>query len=168
MKVLIVRHAHAGTRADFFARTGRPDRERPLTAEGRRKFRRGLPGLKRVAPKLRAIATSPYTRAAQTAALLAERFRKAERVYLPSLAHGGRPADVVAWLKRRSAGTSVAVVGHEPDLGRLIGLLTSGRPDAPLSLKKGGAALIEFDGKAAAGAGAVVWVLTPTVMKKLG
>ena len=167
MKVLIVRHAHAGERAAFFARTGRPDRERPLTAEGRRKFRRGLPGLKRVAPKLRTIATSPYVRAAQTASLLAERFHKADRLVLPALAHGGRPADALAWLKRRGPDTSVALVGHEPDLGRLIGVLVTGRPDAPFSLKKGGAALIEFDGKAAAGAGDVVWVLTPAVMKKL-
>jgi len=168
MNILIVRHGQAGERAAFFARTGRPDRERPLTLEGRRKFRRGLPGLKRVAPKLRTIATSPYTRAAQTATLLAERFHKAERVVLPALSHGGKPSDVLTWLRRRSATASVALVGHEPDLGKLIGVLTTGKPDAPFSLKKGGAALIEFDGKAAAGAGVVVWVLTPAVMKKLG
>ena len=38
LTLLLIRHAIADDRATF-ARTGRPDRERPLTAEGRRKMR---------------------------------------------------------------------------------------------------------------------------------
>mgnify|MGYP000201890575 CR=1 FL=1 len=167
MELLIVRHAPAGNRSDFAKRDGRPDRERPLTHDGRRKFKRSAKALKRIFPGLRLIATSPFTRAAQTAHLLHREHEKARLVVLAPLAHGGSASHVTAWLGRQRS-TNVAVVGHEPDLGRLIGLLTKGRVDAPVTLKKGGAALVSFEGKPAAGAGTLLWVVTPGVLKRLG
>jgi phosphohistidine phosphatase SixA len=61
----------------------------------------------------------------------------------------------------------VAVVGHEPDLSRLIGLLTAGRIGPCVALKKGGVALVTFEGRVSAGAGCLAWMLTPAILKKL-
>lgn len=163
MDILIVRHAHAGTR-EAFAPSGRPDRERPLTGHGKRKFRKTLPGLRRCAPKVARIVTSPFVRAKQTAELLARAFPKAALTTLPALGHGGSGRAVVAWLERLQGG-AVALVGHEPDLGRLIGLLTRGRAVAPFKLKKGGAALLRFEGPVAAGGGTLVSLLPPALLK---
>jgi len=165
MNLLIIRHAIATDKVTF-ALTGRPDSRRPLTAEGRRKFKRSLKGLRRASPKINMIATSPYRRAVETCRLAETAFPKAQVMTLPALRHGGDLRLVTAWLAGLPASTKAAVVGHEPDLGRLTALLLgSGAP--PAIYKKGGAALVSFDGRAAAGAGKLVWLLTPALLRRL-
>ena len=48
-------------------------------------------------------------------------------------------------------GRLVAAVGHEPHLGLLIGYLATGQLHPFIELRKGGAALLEFDGGPSAG-----------------
>jgi phosphohistidine phosphatase len=165
MDLLIIRHAIARDRAKF-ARTGRPDAERPLTADGRRKFRRCVKGLRRAVKRVDVFATSPYVRARETCAIAAKAYPNAKVVALPDLAHRGNDRGVVRWLSGRAKKETVALVGHEPDLGRLTAHLTgTARPG--LTFKKGGAALVSFEGRVAAGAGRLVWLLTPSVLKRL-
>ena len=165
MDVLIIRHAVAEDK-ERFARTGRPDRERPLTAEGRRKFKKTLKALGRAAPKIRVLLTSPFVRARQTADLALKIFPKARRVVMPALASGGNRRQIVSWLSSRKPADAVALVGHEPDLSRLAAELV-GVKSPPLGFKKGGAGLIHFEGRAAAGRGRLEWLLTPALMKRL-
>lgn len=165
MELLVIRHAIAEDKRRF-ARTGRPDSERPLTAEGRRKFKKSLKGLRRAAPAVGVLATSPFTRARQTCDLARKIFPKARVVTVPALASGGNVRSVSAWLSGRRGRDVVAMVGHEPDLSRLTAVLT-GSKTPTLALKKGGAALIVFDGRAAAGRGRLEWLLTPALLKRL-
>jgi len=65
MDLLIVRHAIAEER-DAFSETGKDDAERPLTPGGRRKFKRGARGLRRIAPSIDVLATSALVRAVET------------------------------------------------------------------------------------------------------
>ncbi|MDH3496759.1 MAG: histidine phosphatase family protein [Gemmatimonadota bacterium] len=165
MKLVIVRHAIAEDRVAF-AETGQPDSARPLTDAGRKKMRANACGLRTVVPSLDVLATSPYVRARETADILAETYgRRVDEV--PALAHGGSHAALLAWLQEETAET-VALVGHEPDLGLLIGWLVTGEAAPIVPLKKGGAALVLFPDLPLYGDGEIRWVLTPKLLRQLG
>lgn len=165
MDLLIVRHAIAGDR-DEWAKTGRPDAERPLTDEGRARMRENAQALAGLVPKLELLATSPFARAAETAEILRDAFGKLDVVDAPVLAHGKSPAEVCAWLATRPE-SRLAIVGHEPDLGWLVGWLVLGDRDAALPLKKGGACLVRIDGALAPGGAELKWFLPPKVLRQL-
>jgi phosphohistidine phosphatase len=62
---------------------------------------------------------------------------------------------------------SVALVGHEPDLGSLLAWLTT-HGEAPFcELKKGGVCLARYEKVPAAGRATLVWVATPAMLRKL-
>lgn len=167
MQVLVVRHAIAMERSEW-RETGLPDSERPLTETGRRRMKKAVAGLTTLLPALDVIATSPYERARKTAALLAAGYDDAELLVLPALASGGPRDDVLAWLLGRRSTEDVALVGHEPDLGRLVSWLLGGRAAPGLGMKKGGACLIHFAGVVRPGHGELLWFLGPTILRALG
>ena len=72
--LVLVRHAQAGDPERFRRETGRPDRDRPLTAEGRQHNRAAAAGLHRLLGTLDHLWSSPYARARQTAEGIAEVF----------------------------------------------------------------------------------------------
>jgi len=167
MELLVVRHAVAKD-AEAFARKGKPDGERPLTKEGRREFRRGARGIARLAGEVDVLATSPLVRARETAALLAPALGCGRPLRRPELAAGAPARKLVAWLARQRRGATVAVVGHEPDLSRLVALLATGRAQDAIVIEKGGACLLAFDGAVRAGAGTLRWLLTARQLRRLG
>ena len=75
MDVLFVRHAPAGDKAAC-AKAGKPDSERPLTAEGRRQMKKGAAGLRRILATVDMIATSPLARAIETGRILRKAYGK--------------------------------------------------------------------------------------------
>jgi phosphohistidine phosphatase len=161
VKVLLVRHAPAlapGT-------PGLLDAERPLTPSGRAKFGVAARGLARIVGRIDVLMTSPLTRAQDTAEIVARAFRHGEPVIEPALA-GDRVDAIVAALAGRRREATVALVGHEPMLGTLLGRMV-GSPDAePFAFKKGGAALVDLvDGHG--GIGRLVWFLPPRVLRAL-
>jgi len=163
MDLLIVRHAIAGDR-DEWAQTGRPDGERPLTPEGRKRMRENARGIRALVPRLDLLATSPFTRAAQTAEILVEEYGDLTVLDLPALAHGGTPDEIRDWLAHRTEGR-IALVGHEPDLGTLIGWFVAGPSGAVVPLKKGGAALLEFPDAPAPGQAELRWLAPPKLLR---
>jgi phosphohistidine phosphatase len=165
MDLLVIRHAIAGDRAEW-AKTGRPDHERPLTPEGRERMQEIARGLRRLVPELDLLATSPFVRAVETADVVAEAYEGLEIVDAPPLAHGGTPDDVRAWLAARPE-QRIAVVGHEPDLGELASWFVFGSPSAGIGLKKGGACLLRFAGPPQRGAAELKWLLPPKVLRRV-
>jgi phosphohistidine phosphatase len=166
MRLLVVRHAIAEDRATF-ARSQKDDADRPLTPEGRRKMARGALGLKRIVPELDILATSPYRRALDTAEIIAEAYGGLGVERVPDLAPGGGQDRVVGWLAGRRARGVVAIVGHEPDLSRLVCALLV-RANGPfLELRKGAACLLEFPGAVATGAATLDWFLGPKHLRRL-
>ena len=135
MQILLVRHAIAEDRATF-ATTGMADDERPLTERGMDRMRAAAAGLAAVVDGLELIGSSPLLRARQAAHLVAERFPRAERATLDWMAPGGDRPQALGWLASGNA-ASVALVGHEPDLGELASWLLSGRPSPFVEFKKG-------------------------------
>lgn len=167
MDLLVVRHAIAEDRAAF-SETGKDDAERPLTAAGRRKFKRGARGLRRIAPDLDLLATSALTRAVETAAILQKAYGIDRAVRLPELEPEAKPAGLVRWLRRQRRRQVVAVVGHEPHLSALVEhLLIAGRRGF-VDLEKGGACLLTFGGEPRAGRAELRWLLTAAQLRRLG
>ena len=166
MRLLIIRHAIAEDR-ETFAHTGQDDSLRPLTAEGRRKMLRAAGSLVSLVPSLDAILTSPFVRAADTAAIVAGAYGGMATQTVDALVPDASPNALPPVLRSAVGDSVVAVVGHEPHLSTLAAWLLTGKPGEFITLKKGGVCLIEFDGAARAGAGSLLWLLTPSQLRGL-
>ncbi len=166
MRLLVVRHAIAEDR-EAFARTHQDDSARPLTAEGRRKMERAALGLRQVIPELDLLAASPYKRAFETAEIVAQAYDGLTVERVADLAPGANVDRVVAWLAGRQARGTVAIVGHEPDLSRLVCTLLAGATRPFLELRKGAACLLEFAGPVAKAAATLDWFLGPKHLRRL-
>ncbi|HTC43658.1 MAG TPA: histidine phosphatase family protein [Steroidobacteraceae bacterium] len=166
MRLYLVRHAIAD---EPDAKRWTDDRQRPLTAAGARRFKRSaalLGHLIQSGGTVERLLTSPLVRARETAAIL-------HRAGLPApieesvLAPGRTAARVLAVLRAHDA-QSIVMVGHEPDLGRLLAVCVAG-PDAKLSLRfrKGGAACLSFTGAPRVGEATLEWLLPPKALRAL-
>jgi phosphohistidine phosphatase len=169
MRLLVIRHAPAEDR-DEFAKTEKPDGERPLTPGGKRGMARAAKGLRQLVPSIDVLASSPYVRAWQTAQIVADAYSDLTITPVRALIPGGSRTETLRWLRTAGPDATVAIVGHEPDLSELISWLLAGSTKALLSLKKGGACLIEYDGHPPArpGAGTMAWTLTRSQLERLG
>jgi phosphohistidine phosphatase len=162
MKLLIIRHGAAGD-AEAFAKTGKPDELRPLTSAGKREMRSVAAGLYRLAGRPAVLVSSRLTRAMQTADIVAEAMGVPADHQTDALAPEAKYRDLANWLRAHDDGL-VAAVGHEPHLSGVISWFIAGRDDATIELKKAGAALIEFDGRAKKGKGALLWLMPPSLI----
>jgi phosphohistidine phosphatase len=165
MKLLIIRHAIAEDREEF-ARTGKDDSLRPITDEGRKRMKQGARGLKHQLPEIDILATSPLTRAAQTAAVLDSVYGGLREVEIEELAPEASPVEFLSWL-RQQTGETVAVVGHEPSISLIASWLLTGTEKRLFSFRKGGAILLEFPGEVGAGTASLLWALTPSQLREL-
>lgn len=128
----LVRHAPAEDAQE-------DDEGRALSARGRRRFSRAALGLDALGLEFDQLWTSPLLRARQTAEFLAEKAHGELRV-VDALA--AAPDGELLELLTGCAGSSVALVGHEPWLSQLTAWLVFGsrEANAGLAFKKGGLA----------------------------
>jgi phosphohistidine phosphatase len=165
VKLLIVRHGPAGKREEWEAE-GRDDHLRPLTPKGKKDVRRAAAGLARLLPDVNLVATSPWTRAVETAEIVAAEYgRGIEQVEQLTADH--KPEDLMPWLQEQQQKESVAVVGHEPHLGLLVGYLLTGKSVSFVNLKKGGACLLEITNTPTPGGGVLQWLLTDRELRRV-
>lgn len=165
MQLLIVRHADAGDR-ETFARTGRPDSERPLSEKGKTQMRSATGILVRLVPAVDVIISSPYARARQTADILRKGWSAPALEESETLEPDARPGAFGKLLAAR-AEDSIVCVGHEPHLSSLVAWLTTGESQGFLDVKKGGACLVTFDGTPGRGEGALRWLFGPRELAAL-
>src|SRR5436305_8482937 len=142
MKLLLIRHAIAEEREDF-AKTGKDDRLRPLTEDGRKKMKQVARGLQEIVPEIDLLATSPLTRAAQTGAIVDSVYGGLKEVEIAELSPEATPVDFLRWLRKQKADT-VAAVGHEPSISLILSWLLTGTERRIFAFRKGSACLIEF------------------------
>lgn len=167
MELLVIRHGVAEEK-ETFAATGQDDSLRPLTKEGRWKMERVAKGLRRLLPSVDRVATSPFTRAVQTAKIVADAYGNAEFERLDALTPDGRPQAFMAWLRKSESGDRVAVVGHEPHLGVLVSwLLTGEAVEGRIEFRKGGACLLQFDDRPRVGKATLIWLLPPSILRRV-
>src|SRR5438876_918157 len=134
----------------------------------RSKMHRSALGLKALIPELDVLAASPYKRAFETAEIIASAYGDLTIERVAELTPGASVDRVVAWLTGRHARGSVGLVGHEPDLSRLVCTLLADTSRPFLELRKGAACLLEFPGPVGRGAATLDWFLGPKHLRLLG
>ena len=156
----IVRHAEAGQHGDP---RYSDDSLRPVTKDGRKRFRCLVKKMARRGFEPAVIATSPFVRCRQTAEVIAKRGRgKAELVELAELEPLSQLEALLKWTTEQPSG-QIAWVGHAPDVSILLGQLIGADPES-IGFAKGAIAAIKFSGTIAPGKGHLVWLVTPKAM----
>jgi len=107
------------------------DARRPLTDLGRQKFARSVRALDEAGVRFDHLVYSPWRRAAETADLLRPLLRGT------SVASASLTASPTVTILPELHGERVGVVGHQPWLGELVGILARMPADA-IEWKKGG------------------------------
>jgi phosphohistidine phosphatase len=155
MQLWLVRHAVAAEQGEFDG----PDAERPLTAKGRRRFREFCDWLADQTTLPKTILSSPLIRAAQTAAILAKfsGLKKTDVISTDLLSPGVDVEQLVQFVRSQTA-ECVALVGHEPDMSRILAEFVDG---GAFRFGKGFVAAVEFDSAPEIGAGRLCWFVGP-------
>jgi phosphohistidine phosphatase len=110
--------------------------------------------------------SSPFTRAWQTAELLAELTPWLAPDPFPALEPNVPPHEIAAALKPYTGATSIALVGHRPSIHQLASYLLTGTGEGlDFGLKKGGAAHLRFDGAPEPGGGELCWLLALKLLR---
>jgi len=137
------------------------DADRPLTPEGEAALRKEAQALAALTDPPSTVLSSPYARAMRTAEILHEDAGWPSPEQFKALEADHEPQDVIDELAAAPGGPSIALVGHEPMLSELVGLLVGG---GNVELKKG--AVARLDVRALTRGGATLrWLLPPKVLR---
>ncbi len=155
----LVRHAHAVARGT----PGIDDDLRPLIGKGERAARLAGRALRRIGVEPELIATSPLPRAERTARILAHSLGCDALVReFGSLRAECEIGGIAGWLQSRRERVLI-VVGHDPWISELIGLLAGGE-GLDTRMPKAGIACL----KSRAGSGyELEWLLRPKLVRAL-
>lgn len=165
MQCFLLRHAPAVARGT----PGYPkDSSRPLTAEGRKRMRRIAAGMKALEPAFDLILTSPYVRARETAEIVAEVYKMPDPLRTSQYLKPGGDGEALVQEMIEHRRQSILLVGHEPDLSRLISVLVTGDTGLGLALKKGGLCKLELPSPHYGRCGTMEWLLPPRLLVQLG
>jgi len=158
----LIRHAIAYERGPKWP----DDTKRPLTRAGIAKMRRAAKGIVAAGVKVDLVLSSPLVRARQTAEIVAAAFKRPPKVVeAKELAPDQSAEAVVKLLASHRQSRQLALVGHEPDLGQLAAWLVGA--SRPLVFKKGGVARIDVHDRSVRGGGQLVWLATPSLLRKI-
>lgn len=160
MQLIVMRHGIASDRAG-----GLPDSERALTPRGIERTRTIAQWLKHRWQHWDALLSSPLVRAQQTADIIREAGLAAEVEQFDALVPGGSFRDLVDWKMSRPNATTVAIVGHQPDLGNWVELSVWGQTSGRIQVKKAGIVVVNFPaGRLRLGGGVLSELWTPKSM----
>jgi phosphohistidine phosphatase len=162
MILYLLRHANAMDKNSW----DRSDFSRPLTKEGVMKMKKVAKIIRRLGLDLDGIITSPYRRAYDTAMIFAKRLKLKKHLKISRfLSPDGDPRALIRRLRERSLSLdNVLLVGHDPYLSRLLGVLIAGDCNAGLTMAKGGLAKLTTDSLAYGKCATLEWLLTPKIL----
>jgi phosphohistidine phosphatase len=164
MNLFLLRHAIA---VEAGSSVGMSDADRPLSPEGKKKMRKIALGMKTLELSFDLILSSPYVRARETAEIVAHEFGTVLE-FTSRLEVGGDPAALVAEVDARGRDlTDVLLVGHEPQLSRLISYLLAGNSGLSVTMKKGGLCKLDVPRLRYARSASLEWLLTPSQLAHL-
>lgn len=163
MRLYLVRHGIAveGLRGGITK-----DSERPLTDEGRDEMKQVAKALKKIGVKPDLILSSPLVRARQTAEYISEALDQEIKI-TDALAPAVNFTQLFRVIGRHETAKEVFLVGHEPDMGMLVGNLLYAGPGFEMPFKKAGVCRIDVTGMPPDGLGVLKWYLTPKIVKGL-
>jgi phosphohistidine phosphatase len=153
MEIYVLRHGEAEEGG-----AGLADRDRKLTAKGKRDLKAVLKIAQKaeVAPDL--ILSSPLRRAQETAAIAAEALGCKHVVETRNLLPGASPEQIWKEIGSDYKVDKILLAGHQPHLSSLIGLLLEAA--IMVDLKKGAMVRIETHGKLGPPRGVLKWMIT--------
>ncbi|MCL1474621.1 phosphohistidine phosphatase SixA [Argonema antarcticum] len=159
VELYLIRHGIAAEPEEYSN-----DADRPLTDEGKRKTRKVAARLSELNLRFDLILTSPLVRARQTADIL-QTAKLSDRLEESlDLAFDG---DMEAWLSwfeqwRQKGDSSLALVGHQPNLGNWAEILIWGEACGRLVVKKAGAIGLTLPGTGSpVGRSQLFWLASP-------
>jgi phosphohistidine phosphatase len=163
LELYLIRHGIAAERGPDYP----DDSKRPLTDKGIAALRREAKGLNALGVTFDLIITSPLVRTRQTADILSESLSgKPAIAESDALAPAGTPAAVMQEIAQHSRKATIALVGHEPNIGELAARLIGAR--SPVQFKKGAVCRIDFDVLPPKALGQLRWFLPPRALRKMG
>ncbi|HKG53659.1 MAG TPA: phosphohistidine phosphatase SixA [Anaerolineales bacterium] len=167
MNLYIIRHAIAVEEGTAGYES---DSERPLTDKGRKKMRQIAKGLRNLGVEFDLILSSPYVRARETAEILADTLKPKKKItFTENLIPSGNPELLIGEITDNYSVDNIALVGHEPHLSNLIGILVAESSKMDLTLKKGGVCYLSADDLHHRDHRATLeWLLTPGILTEIG
>lgn len=166
MNLYIIRHAIA---VDEGTSDYESDSERPLTDKGRKKMRQIAKALRNLGVEFDLILSSPYVRARETAEILADVFKMKKKIlFSDNLIPMGNPELLITEVNEKYSVNSLVVVGHEPHLSTLVGLLVAENAKIDVTLKKGGVCYLSADDLHQEHRATLEWLLTPGILMEIG
>lgn len=160
MELYVIRHAIAEEPTP-----GAPDSDRELTADGAKRLKRAVKGMRALGWQFDRVLTSPWKRALESADAIAALCER-EPIATDLLTQSPR-SELLAMIAEHAGGDRTAVVGHEPWLGELVAWLAFGdtRHGEALRLKKAGAVVLA--GTAVPGGMEIQAILPPKVLRAI-
>ena len=168
-----MRHGYAGNRLSDPMK----DIKRELTVSGKKEVVEIEKSLKKLGVKFNVIFSSPFTRAFQTAQIIAEEYKSTEQIeQSEELKPNGSKDSLSNKLSKLSIDSVILIVGHEPYLSSMINDIISNNADTDrnyntnhnnIILKKAGLSRIKITSTVPKLKGELRWLLTPRILKKL-
>jgi phosphohistidine phosphatase len=158
MNLYLMRHAIAAEPDE-----NTEDSLRPLTEKGRKKLGKIAHNLEKLEIEIDNIMTSPYLRARQTADVVAHELGIKQKRVLESenLTPLGFAEKMVEEINARETVENLLIVGHEPFLSQLIGMLIAGDAGLNINMQKAGLCKLSLDQLAYGRCATLEWLLTP-------
>ena len=158
MNLYLMRHAIATELEE-----NTEDNQRPLTEKGRKKLGKIARNLEKLDLKFDVILTSPYLRACQTADVVADALdiKSKNVVETENLTPLGFADKLVEEINAREPVANILIVGHEPFLSQLIGMLVAGDGSLSIDMKKAGLCKLSIEQLTYGRCATLEWLLTP-------
>jgi phosphohistidine phosphatase len=161
--IYLIRHGIAAEKGTY-AR----DEERPLIKKGRQETKKVARKLQKLDLHFDLILTSPLVRARETAEILYKAGLGSQITESIALAPMGNFSDWLVWISDRHKsipGESLALVGHQPDLGHWAERLVWGNVKDSIDLKKSGIIGISLpESEHILGQCSLFWLMTPKLL----
>jgi phosphohistidine phosphatase len=140
----------------------------PLSEEGLARMQAEARGMTALGIAFDAVIASPLARARQTAGVVAGGSGPGVREVeiAPALSPGCRLRDLPGLFEGRDAARAILLVGHQPDLGRIVAEL-AGLPE-PLPLSRGALCCLEVSGWPPRPPATIERLLDPEYLAKRG
>lgn len=165
MRITLIRHARA---ADRDATKYPDDGLRPLIPEGRKEQAALAEAMSRMRMRFDALASSPLTRAMETAEIVAKGLDWTGEIEVTPVWGAAFTVDrAIEWLRRFPKTAHVACVGHEPDMSELASALLVGDEALYIDFKKSAMIGIECKARVERGQGALLYYLPPKLILPL-
>lgn len=160
-----MRHGDAVDRMDPKMKT---DEMRPLTDLGKDEVASMARLLAQLGVKPGAILTSPLVRARETAEIIADDLRVGKPAISDELAPAGSLTGILNDILSTGPAEQVLLSGHMPDVGRMVGFLVWGSPEATVAFRTAAIARVDLPDEAPfPGNGDLRWLLPPRTVGRL-